>query len=263
MEIFQHSTDTKERIFNFVWQINNYCNYRCWYCFVEKENKVTNRSTIDRIISILSKLPLPFNIRLMGGEPTLVPHLSYIVNSLYNLQNCQSITIITNFSVSIDFWKKYEKYSDKLSLHISYHSKYEKPIPFIEKVQQLELDYLVGFLYDNDKKLEVFDILRNNIDNIFLRPIYQNDDRPVEEDSIFVLNGNHITYQELREQNLLDFRGWTCCEVQKMMEIKMDGLFINMCTSEIVDPLSIESYDMICTKERCRCGKLIRLKKWK
>ena len=121
------------------------CNFACSYCFEtgKHEKKYMSIEAFDKIIDFMKKNKYHYNLFLIGGEPTLSPHLSYFLKkvkeevqknniSLIPLKLGGSSVLITNGfsyknilkSISEDeneedfeFWKKY------LDIQVSYDGK--------------------------------------------------------------------------------------------------------------------------------------------
>ena len=83
--------------------LNDYCNFKCSYCFAEdtmcSEPKKVNMSIddLEKVIDYHKKNKL-YDIRLIGGEPTLHPKFTYILNKLVNDSFFRSVHIFSNMS---------------------------------------------------------------------------------------------------------------------------------------------------------------------
>lgn len=102
------------------WDTLTICNFKCPYCYTRKNktllNKIQNKEEIDHIINCIKNTNNKFTINLLGGEPLLNPHLKYILDKLYELNNVEKIGIYTNSSKLIKFYNK------KTVFHFSYHA---------------------------------------------------------------------------------------------------------------------------------------------
>jgi organic radical activating enzyme len=86
------------------------------------------------ILARLSTVERPFKICLSGGEPTLNPYLTEIIDKLASMPFCQNIALMTNLSRNIlyyenikDIGDRYEKNSmglSKIVIMSSYHPEY-------------------------------------------------------------------------------------------------------------------------------------------
>lgn len=79
--------------------INNYCNLKCDYCFAHNLlNKEIKNMSIDNYLSILNflKKSNEKSIRLIGGEPTLHPQFSKLLDIYLQDDYFQSLVIFSN-----------------------------------------------------------------------------------------------------------------------------------------------------------------------
>lgn len=81
--------------------INNYCNYKCEYCFANKvleKNKMTmSIENYKQVLLFLKKSSL-HEARIIGGEPTLHPQFDDILIETMTDENIRKILIFTNGS---------------------------------------------------------------------------------------------------------------------------------------------------------------------
>lgn len=110
--------------------IGNTCNYSCWYCFPgshEGEYRWTNN--LDLVIKNLFHLldhykafgKTKFEMHIVGGEPTLWPKLGEFVKLLKENYNVW-ISIGTNGSRTLNWWRQYSKYFDEVLISV-HHEK--------------------------------------------------------------------------------------------------------------------------------------------
>lgn len=124
-----------------VWNIIDCCNYRCDYCCIAKDlstrksDSKNSRENIDKILSFLSRLEGSWEIRLIGGEPTIHPNFLEICRKIIDKGHKLSIT--TNFSLSCDQIDKLIYIcKDKLvSFIASYHIKFANKAEFLRKAE--------------------------------------------------------------------------------------------------------------------------------
>lgn len=121
-----------ENLVHFEWNITNYCNFDCYYCSVArtmKEDPIPNNQTksYKLVLAKLKNVKSKFIVDLAGGEPTLHNDFIDIVTALNNMENCTSITLSTNFTGKLPFFKQLkESKIKKLDVGISYHPQYHK-----------------------------------------------------------------------------------------------------------------------------------------
>ena len=86
--------------------INNYCNFKCSYCFAQEEmhSKKAMNITMDNFCEYLNFLQKNNSrqVRLIGGEPTLHPELSKLIDKVIEYNFFDEVLIFTNLSFSHD-----------------------------------------------------------------------------------------------------------------------------------------------------------------
>jgi organic radical activating enzyme len=110
------------------WVLGNFCNYKCSYCFPgantgdQRPPKISEeiKNNIRHLISEIKKHQKEekiINFTLSGGEPTMYHDLENLVSFLKTLG---TVTIITNGSRTIEWWKDHWQYVDYAI--VSYHT---------------------------------------------------------------------------------------------------------------------------------------------
>ena len=131
----------------FSWWLTDVCQYRCTYCyaadFLGKRmlNDKNLQSTYKSVLSRLNMNKTPeFEVELLGGEPTTHPHLKAIVESLRKNKKCKDVSVVTNLTRSVDYFKDLDKLDEHgehyLSIVPTYHPEYHD-VKFIEKCRML------------------------------------------------------------------------------------------------------------------------------
>lgn len=95
--------------------LNDYCNLNCSYCFAEMDDILTNISIEDfkEAVDFCLTDPNSNHIGLIGGEPTLHPKFSEILNFLGYNPNVKDVILFTNgitLDRHIDFLSKNDKF---------------------------------------------------------------------------------------------------------------------------------------------------------
>ena len=116
----------------------HYCNYKCNYCYCRNAN-VAEVLDIERLKDFID-ISNATSIVLLGGEPTLYPNLLDLLDFLKEKE--MDVSIITNNTVGISWWKKHIHYFDKKSFKLK-NSKREVNIR----------SYFPFFLYHSVNKL--------------------------------------------------------------------------------------------------------------
>jgi organic radical activating enzyme len=153
---------------DFAWNLMDVCNYKCTYCNMGYGNDESRPSSIffkddniktswREVIKKLKEPELPdFVVSLLGGEPTLHPHILEIVSDLETIDNCVAFDLITNASKPFSFFEKLSnKKLTKLNLISSIHFEYATH-KLLSKLLKIHSDtslklYPVIMLHDNKK----------------------------------------------------------------------------------------------------------------
>lgn len=128
-----------------TWSLHNFCNFRCSYCPPNLNNGTTTPIDMDVLARFVDRIQeiAPGNkiiFAFSGGEPTLHPQFIEMIKYL-NSRGCE-ITMTTNGSRGLDWWKEAEPYIDHLV--ISYHANWTKP----EKLAR-NIDFLIDTCWVN------------------------------------------------------------------------------------------------------------------
>ncbi|RZF22815.1 radical SAM protein [Halobacteriovorax vibrionivorans] len=140
---------------NINWEMVSHCQYDCSYCYYRPFTSDTNYSTLSKIIlKKLKNIEEDFIINLIGGEPTLHPDFTQVIDELISIENLKEIRIVTNFIKPESFWNKIQR-SSKIKITASYHPEYKNK-DFIKKSEILsdQFNIDIAFLFTN--KIEEF-----------------------------------------------------------------------------------------------------------
>lgn len=96
----QHIDQDPDHI-NIHWDIITICQLNCSYCYArneygEKWGQLGNRQMVDGVLEALRRSTLPFNLGLLGGEPTLSPHYHHILQQLETIEQYKRVYVVTN-----------------------------------------------------------------------------------------------------------------------------------------------------------------------
>lgn len=107
------------------WKLHDKCNYDCSFCGDENKLGVRgwfdlekNKAIVDRITDMCGDTP--YWIQLTGGEPTLYPKLVELMS--YMKQKGAYVSLISNGSRTIRWWKTLRDAKAVDFLYITYHS---------------------------------------------------------------------------------------------------------------------------------------------
>lgn len=125
------------------WKLHDKCNYNCPFCGDEnKLGKVgwndfeTNKAIVDSIVDSANGEPVW--IQITGGEPTLYPKFIELVS--YAKQRGAYVSVISNGSRTIRWWKELREANVLDLLYITFHSQHPADYQHIAEVSNLFLD---------------------------------------------------------------------------------------------------------------------------
>lgn len=134
-----------KNVVNINWRIINHCNYDCVYCPELLHDKSYVMKDTDHYIKVimplLKKIKLqsdkPIYLFIDGGEPTRLKGLKEVCKQVKTLDPSIRITIATNGSQSIKYYKDLAQYVNNFTFSVHFHMLKLKP--FIKKIIQLSL----------------------------------------------------------------------------------------------------------------------------
>lgn len=110
-------------------ELGNVCNYKCQYCFPGSNEgdhtALPAEFYVDAIREIIKRYAFKQSLRyytIYGGEPTVVPHLTDIVEMIKREDtNGSFIELLTNGSRTVRYWSDISQYIDNIniSVHVS------------------------------------------------------------------------------------------------------------------------------------------------
>lgn len=146
------------------WVVNNVCNYSCSYCLPELHSGTSGQPNYDSSLKFLDFVHNEINpnhkmLTLSGGEPTQWPRLQEF---LKNMHPSYSVTIVSNGSRTIRWWRDFIESSPNVSvITISVHLEFVNLDHIIElcKLLQDKVRVTLLILFKPDKKDMVNDLL--------------------------------------------------------------------------------------------------------
>lgn len=290
--------DPDNRKLYFCWFLVDWCNYACSYCCTwdaqkDKFNKNPNPSLHKLVIARLKKIQDPFMLMLVGGEPTLHPHLDEILTSLADIPMCEA-EIYTNLSRSLKFYEDILDNHSNLHITASYHPEYHNQ-EFIDKSIALkDRNYAINICLSDDPKdwphtRKMIDALNDGGVKVWYQRLYSANDREINytkefyemfgeeyanitksenfEHQFYYSDGTEqtLTPLEVLEKDLNKFKGWSCRT--QMFNIDIEGNFLNYCTGDKL-PMVFNKKDLyknvICPiAEGCDCDQMFNFPKEK
>lgn len=137
----------------------DFCQLKCEYCFQSsKTASFLSKKKLDIILNQIKKINQKMEIIIMGGEPTLYPHLNYMIDELYKIDNVKEISIFTNGLKSI----KNLSFNHKIRLTFSYHCTQNnkdyiiKNLEFLKK-HNINIYYDVNVMMVPKRKINISD----------------------------------------------------------------------------------------------------------
>jgi sulfatase maturation enzyme AslB (radical SAM superfamily) len=286
-----HNQQNPDHI-NVHWDTLTICQLKCSYCYArneygEKWGKLGKKEVIDGVIESLRRSSLPFNLGLLGGEPTLNPHYYYILNQLATIDKFNRVYVVTN--AEKDF-TDHPQYSDRVAFLFSYHpadcTDRDRFISNIKLMISRGYQCKVNIMLHHDKKLwplikEMFEICAK-IDGLKVHPhfIYGKNVHTLfnyrqdfweyfkfledfEKDLCY--DDDVFNDYQVYNQKLTNFKGWSC--YNNNYEIDVDGGVIKFCmeharTNLLDDPdyfkRITKTIPMTCPHRACNCDGLLK-----
>jgi organic radical activating enzyme len=284
------------------WVVTSVCSYHCSYCDPKlHDGKYRWPDTIDNVLKLTKEFRkdalLTFDI--MGGEPTLWPHLQDFCYKIIETSNAAThTTFSTNGSRTINYWKKFKAPVGELG--ISVHFEYANEDHIMELLTELTPRYRVVvylmfpvkyfdrvqkfFQRLDDSKLEM-DVLINPIFTkeglesgyteemklFFLKKISRQ--RPTIDNfnTNFFVDGMSYPFNEFKRKGLNKFENWNCQLGKDYLWIDQSGkitggnckLGLDMGNIYDYGSINIQEHVVKCSNIICSCGVDIRMNpKW-
>jgi organic radical activating enzyme len=154
------------------WKIHNVCNHNCSFCGTQHKDGSQRWFSLEKYKEYTDKLiaacgDMPFWIQITGGEPTLYPDLIPLL--AYMKSKGAMISMISNGSRTIRWWKELQELKIIDYLFLTYHSEQTNDYHHITEVVNLfhnettEVICLLTHVYDTlDKAFEAQEYLIEN-----------------------------------------------------------------------------------------------------
>jgi len=122
------------------WKIHNVCNYNCSFCGDRHKDGSQRWFSLEKYKEYVDKLSeacdgKPFWIQLTGGEPTLFPQLIDLLK--YIKQKNAYVSLISNGSRTIRWWKELVEAKCIDTLFLTYHSEQTENYKHIAEIANL------------------------------------------------------------------------------------------------------------------------------
>ena len=290
-----HLQQDKNRL-NIHWDSLTICQLKCSYCYARNNygkewNKLASKKIIDKIIEALSRSTLPFNLGLLGGEPTLGPYYNYIIEKVQSLDKIHKIYVTTNAEKDLRTVKT-EGVAFLFSYHPSECTSDENFINNVKYILQQGNQIKVNILIHPNKKYwekslnmaRIIQSLGIKIHPHFVhtkwdRKLHKYNDGVWEYFEEFKDLEKDIRYDddffndyEVYKNSLTKFKGWSC--YNNNYEIDVNANVVQFCreensmTSNLLNDLDYfkritTTKPMTCPHNECNCDGLLKLLKEK
>ena len=122
------------------------CNYRCSYCSSYNKNSDFSLELFEKFYDYLKLQNHNILLKILGGEPSLIPNINYILNKLSSLNI--DIVMFTNGSRHIVTPKN-------ISLNISIHYEY---------ISEAYINNIINLIKKQNQKPTVLFNIRNDLE---------------------------------------------------------------------------------------------------
>lgn len=276
IEIFGSKSDFNTIEYNF--HINEKCNLGCFYCSHKDTNKYNSNGSqfYNKQLNFIEKtFEQPYNIimDLQGGEPTLHPNFTDIVNfCLLKKKQTDELRITTNL---LDISNIKDFINNDFSISVSIHNYsfkiFEKVLNNILflKNKNINISTTLSILNKIDK-LEYYKKIKNQLEklNINITPqyIYIDENKEVDynneiKDFINTFNKNeHLVYHFKNSDvvtkdwiyyianSKLNFCGWYC--FQNKYKVSEDCIISPLCGGKLRNPdIPLKCTKLICNEK--------------
>lgn len=252
-------TNDFENSLYITWEITNYCNYSCSYCWPEshsnKNKYPTNFSNIKNFFSNLEKIDIYKNkkisIELFGGEPTLWNGLINFINFFKNF----NFVLVSNGYRKPFYWEYFPKIS---MICLTFHPERSSISHFDEIVDillQKDQNVIVSFMHlpkyrdlndtlfrtmskKRGKLIYVSKIVRDIITNEPIKEYDKKDFEIIKNNNFynkvnigdipgkFVIDGkiqDNFFWKNIQKENKNSWLGWKCYIGSNRLFIRANG----------------------------------------
>ena len=224
------------------------CNYNCWYCYNAKP-RTQKYIDLNKLYCFLqfvhSRLQKNVVVILIGGEPTLHPHIIDFCNKCYQCGYIDAITY-SNFSLDIEFYNKLIL-DCNVKLLLSFHCSECNEEKFISKLSQI-VDktsiYDLNVIADPTKFnscIKAFDRVRNDLNintaSLTLVKCKSNDKRFVIDNYASIYSDDQLTIAKQKSKN---------APTNDFLTIEYDDGMIEEIDTADIDQRDISFYLWLC-----------------
>lgn len=283
---------------NVHWDTLTICQLKCSYCYARNEygkewGKISSKEIVDGVIESLDRSSLPFNLGLLGGEPTIGPYYNYILEKINSLEKFNRVYVVTNAEKDLSQHPYYEKLCFLFSYHPADCNDESRFIKNMELMIERGSKCKVNIMLHHDKKLwpkikRMYEICKG-IEGLKIHPhfLYGNSIHKLFnyrkdfweyfsffEDEIekeLVYDDEVFNDYQIFQRGLTNFKGWSC--YNNNYEIDVKGNVVKFCMGKednvnlLKDPDFFKNIKktipMICPHKSCNCDGLLKQLKLK
>lgn len=261
------------------------CNYYCEYCYARAHNKfdsAADKKCLDKIIETLKCINFKFSVSILGGEPSIFPHLNYLLCELRKIPNLNKILVITNGKKLIN-----QNIVEKIDYMIlSMHSTQIKDIAEFKKsidyyrpklkqitcIYQHKFDNMIKEIFDYIKPQNIEMMIEYGFDVNFITYksklpewIYKEYLPYIKQyryNEFYFKNGDVLKLHDIEysEMGLRNIKGMFCELKELDLSFKQPTVFKSVCGNNIsFTDLNINQIPkcQICTVSHCNCQSLM------
>lgn len=232
------------------------CNLKCSYCYARQTKKWNEFLNFEIFLSILNKihaLRKPYEINILGGEPTLWKFLSPSIEKFQSDPFCKKIEVFTNGIKKIDI------HSNKTTIFLTYHGESKNYLNLFLKNAKYYMQNSKIFinipntLSQNDITQLISFCIKNNVkyhnQNIFIKDNLMQNDHFGDDFDLFKYNDKIINLTQVISEGLT-FKNWKCFQCNYLLE---KNFVIDECSNEKIsyDQLKTITSFRICSKDTC------------
>jgi organic radical activating enzyme len=288
----QHHLQQDPDHINVHWDSLTICQLKCSYCYARNEygkewGKLSSKEIIDGVIEALNRSSLPFNLGLLGGEPTIGPYYNYILEKISALPKFNRVYVVTNAEKDLTDHPQYDKLAFLFSYHPADCTDRERFINNMKLMLSRGYQCKVNVMLHHDKNLwpmikEMLEICKG-IDGLKVHPhfLYGNSISKLfhyraefweyfkfleDYEKDLVYDDDVFNDYQIFSNKLTNFKGWSC--YNNNYEIDVRGNVVKFCLNK-EEHVNLQSdpdffkniqrtVPMICPHNACNCDGLLK-----
>jgi len=286
----QHHIDQDPDHINVHWDVLTICQLNCSYCYArneyaEKWGKLGSRQIADGVLDALNNSSLPFNLGLLGGEPTLSPHYYYILDRISAMEKFNKVYVVTNGEKDFTKHPDYEKIAFLFSYHPADCTDRDRFFTNVKLMKDRGYKVKVNVMLHHGKQYwplikEMFEmcaaagvrthphfIYGKNVHTLFnyRKDFWDYFSFLKDHERELVYDNELKNDYEIFSEKLTNFNGWSC--YNNNYEVDVNGRVIKFClnherTSLLDNPNFFKditkTVPMICPHKACNCDGLLK-----